>query len=139
MTRRALAIVAVVWLLVAGGMFYGAVRVGQSIEAEQVHTRDVALAHSDRALRQAVSATELGRAIQRERRQEILQSCQQLNERHAGTVRALTAILAQAERRAKPRRRAKIRESERPTLLLIDALAPHRDCEKVAATATRAR
>lgn len=69
-----------------------------------------------------------GQQIQRERRVAIVRQCQDQNERHAETISILDAQI----QRLPPDRRARAEASRSATVLLIDALAPLRDCDKLA-------
>lgn len=69
-------------------------------------------------------------SVQAAREYSIRLSCQEQNERHDNVIRQLDSIYADALKKATPKERAQINEGRAPTLLLIDALAPKRDCEK---------
>lgn len=93
-----------------------------------------------RAGQQAVQASQLAKAIQGERYDAILASCEAQNRRHIATIRALDRVLARALRAPLSRaRRVEIRASRASTLLLINALAPYQpSCAAVAMAATGA-
>lgn len=73
---------------------------------------------------------------QDERAASILRECNAQNARHSATVAELKSIVARAEAKAPPVRRGQIEASVSSTLLLIDALAPYRDCQHVLAKST---
>lgn len=70
--------------------------------------------------------------INDERTRNILMVCADTNARHDGTIRALNVILARQLKTAGPRERARLRASRENTVLLIEALAPKRDCVRLA-------
>lgn len=74
--------------------------------------------------------------VQNERAQTILRACRQQNDRHAATVSELDSLLAKAKQHASPARLKQIRENRASTVLLIDALAPYQNCQRVLAQAT---
>jgi hypothetical protein len=94
---------------------------------------DIALRHSNRAVAEAVSARTLATAIQANRRTLILSACEDQNNRHNATIRQLDKILTQAEKHAKTSaRKAQVQQSRGPTVLLINALLPVRNCQQQA-------
>jgi len=78
-------------------------------------------------------ADALARDIQQQRVMTIEQSCEQQNARHDGTIATLDRLIRQQP----PSRRRRAEQNRASTVLLIDALAPKRDCGKVVAEATR--
>lgn len=66
--------------------------------------------------------------IQDERAANILRSCQEQNQRHDAAIRALDQLIAKAQTTAGPAQVERMRQSRASTVLLIDALAPMRDC-----------
>jgi hypothetical protein len=78
-------------------------------------------------------ADALARDIQAQRVSSIVQSCEQQNARHDATIATLDRLIRQQP--AGQRRRAE--RSRASTVLLIDALAPMRDCQKVLREFTR--
>lgn len=70
--------------------------------------------------------------IQASRRDSILISCRQTNERHDRTIRTLDRLLAARVATANASERRRLRESRTSTVLLIEALAPKRDCRRLA-------
>lgn len=87
----------------------------------------------------ADQAAGLAQAVQNQRLNNIRETCQASNSRHDNTLRALSSILARAERTALKGRRAQIEASRASTVLLINALAPKQDCARVVALATRSK
>lgn len=75
-------------------------------------------------------------SVQVQRYDATFNACWDQNRRHDATVGALDVVLSRAAM-ATPARRAAIEESRAPTLLLIDALAPKRNCAAAAAAATK--
>jgi hypothetical protein len=73
-------------------------------------------------------------AIDESRRQAILVTCAETNERHDNTIAALDALIAMAPPGP---RRERARASRASTVLLIDALVPKYDCEQRAQRLTR--
>lgn len=77
-------------------------------------------------------------AIQHERADSIRRACIEQNARHDATVATLDRLLAERMNEVPPARRAQLRDSRRFTVLLIDALAPKRDCSaRVAESVSR--
>jgi hypothetical protein len=66
--------------------------------------------------------------IQGERARNVQDNCEQVNQRHDNTIVALDGVLDQARKTAGPAQRKQIQQSRAATVLLIDALAPKRDC-----------
>lgn len=80
-------------------------------------------------------ADDLSRDIQAQRVVNIRQSCDEQNARHDDTIAALDRLIGQLP---KDSTRRFLAEKNRPgTVLLINALAPKRDCGKVVKEATR--
>lgn len=74
---------------------------------------------------QARRANGLADAIQQQR----LHFCHQANSQHVNSIRELNRLIAQAEHKARTAaRRQRIRTSAKSSILLIDALAPIRNC-----------
>lgn len=65
--------------------------------------------------------------IQDEREKSIRMSCEETNARYDAAIGQLDRLIAQAP----PERRARAREGRAGTVLLIDALVPKRDCDRV--------
>ena len=78
----------------------------------------------------AHEALTLATTIQHERKESILAGCRDQNARHRHTIHQLDQLLKIAELQH-PARSAQIRASMASTVLLIDALAPHRNCRLV--------
>lgn len=76
----------------------------------------------------ALEAKEIALAVASERRDSVRESCDDTNATHRNTIRRLDQILSAAER-ATPSRVRLIKASRVPTVLLINALAPYRDCK----------
>jgi hypothetical protein len=91
------------------------------------------------AVGQATHADQLATTIQQQRVSITLANCVDQNAHHDGTVAALNRLLVAAEGKATPAARARIAASEAPTLLLINALAPKRDCAAVVEKTTGMR
>ena len=68
--------------------------------------------------------------IQTQRRESILRSCLEQNVRHDNTINQLKIITA-ANLKQRPKEASKIKESVAPTIALIDALAPKKECAKL--------
>jgi hypothetical protein len=66
----------------------------------------------------------LTEAIQEQRRDSILYGCREQNARHDRTIATLDRLIAQAP----AGRRERARQGRAGTVLLIEALAPKRDC-----------
>lgn len=73
-------------------------------------------------------AQDLAQQIQRERKRNVLESCQEINRRHDNTIAALDLLIAKLP----PSRRERARQGRASTVLLIEALAPKRQCEAFA-------
>lgn len=72
--------------------------------------------------------------INRERAANIARSCREVNERHDATIRELDRLFAVRLRGADSQsERKRAQESRDGTVLLIDALAPRRDCARLVA------
>ena len=76
------------------------------------------------ASQQAATSAAVLAAVQASR----LAECEQTNARHDATVRALNTIYTRAMRRTGIRQRGQLRASHQATLLIVDALAPRRNC-----------
>lgn len=76
---------------------------------------------TDRAADQAA-------AIQQSRVNSSLTSCEEQNARHDNAIVALDKLLKRAARQAPTTRIRQIRQSRMSTVLLINALQPHRNC-----------
>lgn len=68
--------------------------------------------------------------IQKSRADSVRSSCREQNARHDATIATLDRLLEQASQGASPRRAEQIERSRASTVLLIDALAPKRNCER---------
>lgn len=68
-------------------------------------------------------------AIERTRRQSIVTTCRDTNERHDNSLRALEHLADQAVER-EPEREVDIRQGTRQFKVFVEALVPHRDCQK---------
>ena len=73
---------------------------------------------------------QLAQQIQDERAANTLRACRDVNQRHDDTIRALDELLKRAGRSAS---REQVERSRASTVLLIDALAPKRDCKRLVA------
>lgn len=69
-----------------------------------------------------------GNEIQDSRVQSILTSCRESNDRNRRTITTLDRLLAARIRTATPEQARRLRASRASTVLLIQALAPRRDC-----------
>lgn len=69
--------------------------------------------------------------IQASRIDVALTTCRDQNARRTNTINQLDDIIAKRSKGAPPAERARMRTSRAFTILLIDALAPHQDCNKV--------
>lgn len=79
--------------------------------------------------RQARSAHALAANVSAEHQQAVLTECENQNVRHDATIRELDKLLARARMRfTSPAQRRQLAESQRSTVLLIDALAPKQNC-----------
>jgi hypothetical protein len=81
-----------------------------------------------KALGTSNKANELAHAIQEQRVTQAHDNCLDENTRHRNTVATLDGVIA----RLPAARRKQAEASRQFTVLLIDALAPVRDCELVA-------
>jgi hypothetical protein len=75
----------------------------------------------------AVSAQTLAEQIQKERVRNIRATCEMQNARHDKTIVQLDELI----RDAPPGRRERAVQNRAGTALLIDALVPKRDCDRV--------
>lgn len=116
---RSVAVI-IVAVVVAGALAFDTAKVS-SLTSSQTTLATQALAQSRQARGFASD-------IAAQRHQTILRQCREQNARHNHTIRVLNRILRKAERASPPPRRAQIRESRSSTVLLIDQLAPHRNC-----------
>lgn len=81
---------------------------------------------------------EVTTTIQAQRRATIRGQCEDQNQRNFVTVSALNMAVDKAEKSAKTeQRKQRLRDNAQVSIGLINALAPHRDCEKVVEEATR--
>lgn len=71
--------------------------------------------------------------IQASRELSTRTACRDQNARHDNTIKTLNQLVAQRKATASPAQRKQLADSLKPTILLIDALTPRRDCEKVVA------
>lgn len=71
-------------------------------------------------------AEHLARQVAAQRLAAIRSTCEEQNVRHDQTLRTLDRLIAKVP----PDRRAQARRSRASTVLLIDALAPKRDCDQ---------
>lgn len=70
--------------------------------------------------------------IQQQRRDSVRKTCQEQNERHKNTVKVFNGIFAKALKKATdPVQRAQLLSSRNANLLVINALAPHQNCDEV--------
>lgn len=67
--------------------------------------------------------------VQRSREDTVRLACAEQNERHDGTIRTLDRLILET-RKMHPERARRAAESRVGTVLLIEALAPKRDCDK---------
>lgn len=68
--------------------------------------------------------------IEESRRTAIEDSCVEQNERHDATITALDELLAERQQGASKAEAERLQQSRTNTVLLIEALAPKRDCER---------
>jgi hypothetical protein len=114
--------------------------------ASNVATTVVAIRASNRSAVASQHATELARetaaltaTVQLQRVNATFAQCTQQNAHKTKAVARLRQLVAVAEGRATPGARARAIASEAPTILLIDALQPHRDCPAVVYSTTGVR
>lgn len=69
--------------------------------------------------------------IQRERVSAVLRNCVDQNQRHDRTIRELDRLI----RHVRPSQRTRAVQSRAGTVLLINSLAPKRDCRRLASQA----
>src|SRR4051794_20595481 len=69
--------------------------------------------------------------IQASRIDVALTTCRDQNARRTNTVKQLDVILAKRIKSAPPAEAARLKMSRAFTILLIDALAPHQNCQRV--------
>lgn len=69
--------------------------------------------------------------INDERERNVRVNCEQTNARHDATIHQLDALIRQRAETATPRERERIDQSRASTVLLIDALTPKRDCDRL--------
>lgn len=74
--------------------------------------------------------------IQQSREDAIRQSCEDTNARHDHTIAQLNILLDQALK-DHPEDRARIEQSRASTTLLIDALVPRQDCDRLVSDLTQ--
>lgn len=77
--------------------------------------------------------------INDERERNVRANCEQINARHDATIRQLDALLAQRLRTASPADRERIEQSRASTVLLINALVPKRDCDRLVSEQVNSR
>lgn len=75
-------------------------------------------------------------AIQAERVANIRNACEQQNARHDETISTLDRLLDRRLHGLTAEQRAQAEQSRAATVLLIEALAPKRDCEQVVESST---
>lgn len=68
--------------------------------------------------------------IQNSRREGVILTCNEQNEINKETIKTLNKVLKKAKKGASPERLAEIKASRVSTILLINALAPVKNCEK---------
>lgn len=73
--------------------------------------------------------------IQQERVESVLRSCRDENQRHDATIHRLDELI----KRLPPEKRTRAIQSRAGTVLLINALAPHRDCVTLARASVPSR
>ena len=81
----------------------------------------------------SVKASQAAVEIQSQRVAAVRMSCQDQNRRHDETIATLDKLIAQVP----GSRRQRAKESRNSTVLLINALAPKRDCEAVVRAAVK--
>lgn len=89
------------------------------------------LATATLAAGQAATNTQLLAALAAARNSSILRACQDQNERHDATVGVINKLLGRATAHATRRTRRQVNATRVAEVLLIDALAPKRDCAQV--------
>jgi len=78
------------------------------------------------------SQADFTRDIQEQRREATLDACQETNERNEATKKALEVGSTEDQRNAPDdAARQEIRRRVAVTIALIDALVPHKDCQKL--------
>lgn len=77
--------------------------------------------------------------IQEQRYDASLNACEMQNIRHDNTIAILDDRFALIKQSATPSQKITIEQSKTFTILLIEALAPHRDCKVVAAASLKTR
>lgn len=80
----------------------------------------------------------LTRQIQTQRKDAIRKACDDQNTRHDGTAYALRLAEKDAKRRH-PEQKKEIEKNSEVSLGLIDALAPHQDCDAIVKAATESK
>lgn len=68
-------------------------------------------------------------ALRSERQRNARAACVDQNRRHDQTILTLDRLLAQAEADATPTQLGQLRQSRLFTVLLVNALAPHQNCD----------
>lgn len=71
--------------------------------------------------------------IQKQRRDFVIRACTDQNHRHDATIKQLDKVIEKLP----PDRKARAEATKTSTVLLINALAPKFDCEKIADLAVR--
>jgi hypothetical protein len=65
--------------------------------------------------------------IQNERARSVRENCEQVNDRHDHAIETLDRLIAKAP----PSRRQRAIQNRAATVLLLDAIVPKRDCERL--------
>lgn len=107
-----------------------------SSSTDAVHRADAAVTQADAALSQSVQANQLSQATAADRKASLIAFCAATNETHHNTIRRLDQILRAAEKR-EPQHRRTIQASRASTVLLINALAPERNCVRYVNSQTK--
>lgn len=84
----------------------------------------------------AQQTAQLARTIQLQRLDGIRRGCEDQNRRHDGTIRALDDVIARVVRDA-PERKTELARARAQNVLLINALAPKQDCDRLVRISAR--
>lgn len=72
--------------------------------------------------------------INNERAANVRRNCEDVNDRHRDTIQAVDELLAPRLKTATPAERKQMRASRDSTVLILNALVPMRDCDRLVRT-----
>lgn len=132
MTARINLTVLVVILLVLVGIFaVGGTVTGVLALRQSSSVSSQALQAADTAKESAKVAQQDTETLAANRRNSVLENCEDQNERNEETIRTLDLRIARLAKSLSPSELTQLKASRAFTVSLVNALAPHRDCKVV--------